>query len=123
MAKAALHNREIEKGSPLEDDEAVRVLQGLVKQRNESITQFEKGKRPDLAERERAEIVVLRAFLPEEASDQEIEQVVTRVVAEIGASTPKDIGRVMKAALAALQNAGRSADGKKVNEAVRKRLG
>ena len=123
MAKTALKNREIDKRSPLDDAEAAKVLQGMVKQREESIDQFTKGNRPELAAKEEAEIVVLRAYLPQEASESDIAAAVDRAVAETGAASPKDLGKVMKAAMAALQAAGKPVDGKKVNEAARKRLG
>jgi uncharacterized protein len=123
MAKAALKNREIDKKGPLDDAEAVRVLQGLVKQREDSIFQFRQASRPELVQKEQAELNVLKAYLPEEASEAEIEKAVEKAVAETGASSPKDIGKAMKAALAALQASGKPADGKKVNDAVRKRLG
>jgi hypothetical protein len=123
MAKAALKNKEIDKRSPLEDAEAVKVLQGLVKQREDSIEQFQKANRAELAAKEQAEIDVLRLYLPQEVSDQEIEAAVAQAVAETNASSPKDMGRVMKAALSVLQASGKPVDGKKVNEAVRKRLG
>jgi uncharacterized protein len=123
MAKAALMNREIDKRSPLDDDEAVKVLQTLVRQREDSVFQFRKANRPELVRKEEAEIVVLKSYLPAEASDGEIDAAVEKAVAETGASSAKDMGRVMKAALAALQASGKPADGKKVNEAVRRRLG
>jgi uncharacterized protein YqeY len=123
MAKAALMNREIDKKSPLDDDEAVKVLQGLVRQREDSVFQFRKANRPELVRKEEAEIEVLRSYLPAEASDAEIDAAVAKVVAETGASSAKDIGRVMKASLASLQASGKPADGKKVNDAVRRRLG
>jgi uncharacterized protein YqeY len=123
MAKAALKNREIDKKAPLDEAEAAKVLQGLVKQREDSIAQFEKANRLELVEKEKAEIVVLRGYLPQEASDDDIAAAVERAVEETGASSAKDMGKVMKAALSALQAAGKPADGKKVNEAARKRLG
>lgn len=123
MAKAALKNREIEKRAPLDDAEAARVLQGLVKQREDSVEQFARGNRPELVEKEQAEIAVLKAYLPQDASEADITAAVERAVAETGAASPKDMGKVMKAALGALQASGKPADGKKVNEAVRKRLG
>lgn len=123
MAKAALMNKEIDKKAPLDDAEAAKVVQGLVKQREDSIDQFQKANRPELAAKERAEIEVLRVYLPQEVSEAEIEAAVATAVAETGASSPKDIGKAMKAALALLQASGKPADGKKVNEAVRKRLG
>jgi len=122
MAKAALMNREIEKRSALDDAEATRVLQGLVKQREDSIFQFRQASRPELVQKEQAELDVLKAYLPEEASEAEIASAVEKAVAETGASSPKDIGKAMKAALAALAASGKPADGKKVNDAVRRRL-
>ncbi len=123
MAKAALTNREIEKRTALDDAEAARVLQGLVRQREDSVSQFRQANRLELAQKEEAEIGVLKGYLPEEASEADIAAAVERAVGETGASSPRDMGRVMKAALGALAEAGRPADGKKVNEAVRRRLG
>jgi uncharacterized protein YqeY len=123
MAKAALMNKEIDKKAPLDDTEALAVIRGLVKQREDSIFQFRKGNRPELVEKEEAELAVLRAYLPAEASDAEIEKAVEQAVAETGAASAKDMGRAMKAALAALAASGKPADGKRVNDAVRKRLG
>ena len=123
MAKAALMNRQIEKHAALEDAETVRVLQGLVKQREDSAEQYAKGGRPELADKERAEIVVLKAYLPAEASEEEIAAAVENAVAETGDTSPKDMGKVMKAALASLAASGKPADGKRVNEAAKKRLG
>jgi uncharacterized protein len=123
MAKAALMNREIDKKAPLDDAEALAVIRTLVKQREDSIFQFRKGNRPELVEKEEAELKVLRAYLPAEASDAEIEKAVDQAITETGASSPKDIGKAMKAALAALLATGKPADGKRVNDAVRKRLG
>jgi uncharacterized protein YqeY len=123
MAKAALKNREIEKKGELDDAEATRVLQALVKQREDSIFQFRKANRPELVQKEEKELDVLKAYLPAEASEAEIDQAVTKALAETGAATPKDMGKAMKAAMAALQAAGKPADGKKVNDAVRRRLG
>ncbi len=120
MLKAALMNREIEKGRALQPDEDVAVVGTLVKQRRDSIEQFQKGGREDLVAKERAEIGVLEQYQPPAASAEEITAAVVAAVAETGATGPKDIGRVMKAALARL--AGKTADGKAVNEAVRKRL-
>jgi uncharacterized protein YqeY len=116
-------NKEIDKKAPLDDGEAVRILQGLVKQREDSSEQFEKAGRGELALKERAEIEVLKAYLPEEVSDADVAAAVEKAVAETGAASPKDMGRVMKAAMAALQSAGKSVDGKRVNEAARRRLG
>jgi uncharacterized protein YqeY len=121
MLKTALTNRSIERGRALDEPEELQVVATLVKQRRDSIEQFTAGNRPDLAEKERAEIGVLEAFLPPAASEADIASAIDAAVVETGASSPKDIGRVMKAAMAKL--AGKTADGKKVNEAVRARLG
>jgi uncharacterized protein len=123
MAKAALKNREIEKREALDDAEAARVLQGLVKQREDSAQQYEQAGRPELAQKERAEIGILRVYLPQEVSAEEVDEAVVRAIAETGAASAKDMGKAMKAALAILQAGGKAVDGKKVNEAVRKRLG
>src|SRR5512140_2448534 len=111
MAKAALKNREIEKRAALDDAEALRVVQGLVKQREDSAEQYVKGNRPELADKERAEIAVLKAYLPAEVSADEIAAAVDSAIASTAAASSKDIGRVMKAALAALAAAGKSVDG------------
>lgn len=121
MAKAALMNKEIDKKAPLDDAEAIRVLQTLVKQREDSAGQFRKGGRAELADKEEAEIAVLEGYLPQEAGEAEIAAAVEKAVAETGAASMKDIGSVMKAALAAL--GGQAVDGRKVSEAVKKRLG
>jgi uncharacterized protein len=120
MLKTALTNRSIERARALDGAEELQVVAMLVKQRRDSIEQFTAGNRPDLADKERAEIVVLETYLPAPASDDEIASAVDAAVAETGATTQKDMGRVMKAAMARL--AGKTADGKKVNEAVRARL-
>ena len=122
MAKAALKNREIDHKGPLDDAEATRVLQSLVKQREDSIFQFRQANRPELVQKEQKELDVLKSYLPEEASEAEIDKAVEGAIAETGAASAKDIGKAMKAALAALQKTGKPADGKKVNDAVRRRL-
>ena len=121
MLKAAFMNREAEKGRALEDAEARQVVQSLVKQRRDSIDQFAKGGRQDLVDKETAEITVLEAYLPPAADPALIDGAVAEAIAETGATSPKDIGRVMKAAMARL--AGQTIDGKAVNELVRKKLG
>jgi len=123
MARAALQNREIEKRAALEEPEVMRVLRVLVKQREEAVEQYRRAHREDLAGKEEAEIAVLQSYLPAEASPAEIEAAVETAVAATGAASLRDMGAVMKAALGALQASGRPADGKKVNEAVRRRLG
>jgi uncharacterized protein len=121
MVKAALMNREIEKGAPLTDEELTKLLQSLVKQRRDSVEQYEKGRREDLAAKERAEITVIEEYLPQAATRAEIEQAVTEAIAETGATSMKEMGAVMKAAQTRL--AGRAADGRTVSEIVKARLG
>lgn len=123
MAKAALKNQEIDKRGPLDDAESVRVLQQLVKQREDSAAQYRSAGRADLADKESAEIAILKAYLPPDVGDDEIRAAVEAAVGETGATSGKDMGKVMKAALAALQASGKAVDGKRVNEAVRARLG
>jgi uncharacterized protein len=120
MLKAALMNREIERGHALDSAESLQVVSTLVKQRRDSIEQFTKGGRKDLVDKESAEIGVLETYLPAPADAAVLEAAVTAAVAETGASSPKDIGRVMKAAMAKLT--GQTVDGKVVNELVRKKL-
>ena len=120
MVKAAVQNREIEKGGELTEDELTRTLQSLVKQRRDSVEQYEKAGRAELAEKERAEIVVIEEYLPQAATREEIERAVEEAVAETGASSMKEMGAVMKAAQARL--AGRSVDGRAVSEIVKARL-
>jgi hypothetical protein len=120
MVKAAMMNREIEQGGELTDEEMTKALQSLVKQRRDSIEQYEKGGRPELADKERAEIEVIEAYLPQAASEQEIEQAVASAINETGATSIRDMGKVMKAAQARL--AGRSADGRVVSELVKAKL-
>ena len=120
MVKAALMNGEVAKGRPLEEAEAQQVLASLIKQRRDSIEQFRNGGRNDLVEKETAEVAILEKYAPPAATAAEIEQAVDAAIKETGAAGPKDMGRVMKAVMAAL--AGKSADGKAVNEIVRKKL-
>ena len=121
MAKAALMNREVEKGRALEEAEAEQVIASLIKQRRDSIEQFSRGGREDLSAREAAEVVVLEAYLPPPMDPAAIEAAIDAVVAETGAAGVKDLGRVMKGVMARL--AGQTVDGKVVNEAVRRKLG
>ena len=120
MVKAGIMNREIEKGGELDDEETSKLLRSMVKQRRDSIEQYEKAGRAELAEKENAEIVVIESYLPNAASQEEIEAAVTAAIAETGATTMKDIGRVMKAAQARL--AGKNADGRTVSEVVKAKL-
>jgi uncharacterized protein len=120
MLKAALVNREVEKGRALDDTESRQVVTALVKQRRDSIDQFTRGGRQDLADKEAAEIAVLESYLPAAADPAAVERAVIETIAETGAASPKDIGRVMKAVMAKLS--GQNVDGKTVNELVRKKL-
>jgi len=120
MLKAALTNREVERGRALDDAESRQVVSSLVKQRKDSIEQFIGGGRQDLADKEAAEIRVLEAYLPPSADEGAIERAVVEAIAETGATSAKDMGRVMKAAMARL--AGQTVDGKMVNELVRQKL-
>jgi uncharacterized protein YqeY len=120
LLKAALVNREVEKGRPLDEPEAQQVVRSLVKQRRDSIEQFTKGNRPDLVEKEAAEIVVLESYLPAAADPAMVGQAVEEAIASTGASSVKDVGRVMKAVMTKL--AGQNVDGKTVNELVRTKL-
>lgn len=120
MAKAALMNGAVLKGRELEDAEAQQVLASLIKQRRDSIDQFRSAGRTDLVDKETAEIAVLERYAPPAASAADLEQAVDAAIKETGATTPKDMGRVMKAVMGAL--AGKSVDGKAVNELVKKKL-
>jgi uncharacterized protein len=121
MLKAALMNREVERGRALDENEGRQVVSALVKQRRDSIEQFTKGGRKDLADKETAEIVVLESYLPAAVDPAELERVVDNAIASTGAVSAKDMGKVMKAVMADL--AGQTVDGKAVNELVRRKLG
>jgi uncharacterized protein len=121
MVKAAFMNREIEKGGELDDDEMSKLLRTLVKQRRDSVEQYEKGGRQELADKEKSEIEVIETYLPQAASPAEIEAAVDAAVSETGASSIKDMGKVMKSVQAALS--GKNADGRTVSEIVKKKLG
>ena len=120
MVKAAVQNREIEKGGELSEEEMTKALQSLVKQRRDSVEQYEKAGREELAAKERAEIAVIEEYLPRAASPEEVERAVEEAVAETGASSMKEMGAVMKAAQARL--AGQTVDGRALSEAVKARL-
>ena len=120
MVKTALKNKEIEKIRPLDDAEALQVLQTLVKQRRESVEQFAKGGRRDLADKETKEIAILEAYLPAGASDSDMSAAIEAAVAETGANSPKAMGAVIKAAKARLE--GKTVDGKALSDRVRDRL-
>ncbi len=121
MAKAALMNREVEKGRALDEAESQQVIASLIKQRRDSIEQFLKGGREELAARETAEITTLEAYLPPPIDPTEIARAVDEAIGEAGGATAKDFGRVMKAVMSKL--AGRGADGRVINEIVRRKLG
>lgn len=120
MVKANLMNRKIEKGSELTDDEVTKALQSLVKQRRDSIEQYENAGRTELAAKEALEIGHIEAYLPKSATAEEIEQAVAEAVAETGATSMKEMGLVMKAAQAKLQ--GSTVDGKVLSESVKGKL-
>ena len=120
MVKANLMNRQIEKGEKLSDEEITKALQTLVKQRRDSVEQYEKAGRSELADKEKSEIAVLEDYLPQAASKEEIEKAVTEAISETGASSMKEMGIVMKATQTKL--AGKSADGKLVSETVKAKL-
>jgi uncharacterized protein len=120
MLKTALTMKSVEKGRDLDDAESVQVVNALVKQRRDSVEQFTNAGRPELADKESAEILILQRYLPVPATPEEIAAAVDGAIEETGASSLKDIGRVMKAAMPRL--AGKHVDGKAVNEAVRRKL-
>ena len=121
MLKAAVMNKSVEKGRDLDDAEVLQVVASLVKQRRDSIEQFAKAGRTDLVEKETGELSVLQAYLPPSATPEEINAAVAEAIAETGATSAKEVGKVMKAVMPKL--AGKNADGKAVNEAVRRTLG
>ena len=120
MLKSALMNREIERGHSLDENESRQVVSSLVKQRRDSIEQFLKGGRQDLADKETAEIAVLEGYLPPAVGTADLERIVDAAIVSAGAVSAKDVGRVMKAVMAEL--AGQTIDGKAVNELVRRKL-
>jgi len=122
MVKTALKNREIEKMSALDDQEARQVLTTLIKQRKDSVEQFTKGGRQAMADKETAEIALIETYLPKAAGQAEIVAGVKAVLAEMGSPTMKDMGTVMKHVMARFAAAGMRVDGKVVSEAVRAEL-
>jgi hypothetical protein len=122
MVKAALKNREIEKMAPLDDKEAQQVLSTLIKQRKDSVEQFTKGGRQEMADKEAAEIKLIEAYMPKAAGEDEIVAGVKAVIAEMGSPTMKDMGTVMKNVMARFGAAGLRVDGKQVSEAVKREL-
>jgi uncharacterized protein len=122
MVKTALKNREIEKMAPLDDKESQQVLSTLIKQRKDSVEQFTKGGRQEMADKEAAEIKLIEAYLPQAAGEEQIVAGVRAVIAEMGSLTMKDMGNVMKAVMARFQGAGIRVDGKVVSDAVKREL-
>ena len=122
MVKTALKNREIEKMAPLDDKESQQVLSTLIKQRKDSIEQFLKGGRKEMADKEAAEISLIETYLPKAAGEEQIVAGVKAVIAELGAPTMKDMGSVMKSVMARFSGAGMRVDGKLVSEAVKREL-
>jgi len=122
MVKTALKNKEIDKMAPLDDKEAQQILQTLIKQRKDSVEQFVKGGRQEMADKEAAEIVLIEAYLPKAASEDDVAAGVRAAIAEMGTPTMKDMGNVMKNAMARFNAAGLRVDGKLVSEIVKKEL-
>ncbi len=122
MVKTALKNREIDKMAPLDDKEAQQVLSTLIKQRKDSVEQFTKGGRQEMADKEAAEIKLIEGYMPKAAGEDEILVGVKAVIAEMGSPTIKDMGTVMKNVMARFNAAGLRVDGKQVSEAVKREL-
>ena len=122
MVKSAIKNKEIDKRAPLDDQEAMAILNTLIKQRKDSVEQFTKGGRQELADKEAAEIVIIEGYLPKAAGAEEITSVVRTAISEMGSPTMKDMGTVMKNAMAKFAAAGTRVDGKVVSETVKKLL-
>ncbi len=121
MMKTAVKNKEVEKMKALEEAEVLAVFNSLVKQRKDSIEQFRKGGREDLAQKEESEIKVIEQYLPAAASEDDIRRAIEAAIQETGATSMKDMGKVMKATLAHL--AGKTADGSRVSQMVKEKLG
>jgi uncharacterized protein YqeY len=122
MVKTALKNREIDKMAPLDEKEAQQVLSTLIKQRKESVEQFTKGGRQEMADKEAAEITLIEAYMPKAAGEDQIVAGVKAAIAEMGSPSMKDMGTVMKNAMARFAAAGLRVDGKLVSEAVKREL-
>jgi uncharacterized protein YqeY len=122
MVKSALHLRQVEKMAPLDDKESQAVLTTLIKQRKESVEQFTKGGRQEMADKEAAEIILIETYLPKAAGEADIVAGVKATIAEMGSPTMKDMGTVMKNAMARFNAAGMRVDGKVVSEAVKREL-
>jgi uncharacterized protein len=123
MVKTALKNREIEKMAPLDEKESQQVLSTLIKQRKDSVEQFTRGGRQEMADKEAAEIKLIETYLPKAAGEAEIVAGVKAVISEMGSPTMKDMGAVMKTSMTRFQAAGLRVDGKQVSEIVKRELG
>lgn len=122
LLKSELKKKEIDKRAPLDQAESLKVVESLAKQRQDSIEQFAKASRQDLVDKEQRELSILKSFLPEAASDDDIKAAVDQAASALGSPTAKDMGAVMKSALAALKATGKMVDGKKVSDVVKARL-
>jgi uncharacterized protein YqeY len=122
MVKSALKNREVDKMSPLDEKESQAVLATLIKQRKDSVEQFTKGGRQEMADKEAAEIILIESYLPKAVGEADVVAGVKAVIAEMGSPTMKDMGTVMKNAMARFAGAGMRVDGKMVSEAVKREL-
>jgi len=122
MVKSALKNKEIEKRAPIDDQESIQVLSTLIKQRKDSVEQFTKGGRQELAEKEALEIKMIEGYMPAAVGEAEVLVAVRATISEMGAPTMKDMGSVMKAVMAKFQGTGARVDGKLVSEAVKREL-
>ena len=123
MVQAAIKQREVDERITLDDAQVIAVLEKMVKQRRESIAQFEQGGRIDLADKEKAEIALLQAYLPAQLSEAEVDALIKEVIAATGAASAKDMGKVMGGLMKALKATGKGFDGQKVNALVKARLG
>lgn len=119
MIKAALKNREIEKGGPVDEEEVQALLRSFVKRARESIEQFSKAGRTELADKEKAELAIIQQYLPQQLGEEDIKKMIKDVISETGASGPRDMGKVMKAVMAKTRG---QADGKLVNNFVKEML-
>ena len=116
MLKTALHNKEIDSPGPLNETEIMQVLSSLVKQRKDSIEQFAKGGRQDLVDKEETEVKVLQSFMPAQMTDEEVEALIKKAIADVGAASVKDMGKVMKVIMPQITG---KADGKAAGEKVK----
>src|SRR5205807_2586716 len=122
MMKSGIRSREIDKRSPVDDQETIQILSTMIKQRKDSIDQFTKGGRPELAAKEAAEIKMIEDYMPKAAGEEEVTATVRAIIAEMGSPTIKDMGTVMKNTMAKFQASGTRVDGKLVSEAVKREL-